>query len=73
MTTASETHSYTLCFFGLLDVFFLEDYCSAGTRLKVGEETFILSNLNADQAGLLSVNRNLPNLGRTLISLSLET
>lgn len=73
MTTASETHSYTLCFFGLPDVSFLEDYSLAGTTLTVGENTFTLSNLNADQAGLLGVIRSLLNLGRTLISLSLET
>jgi hypothetical protein len=69
MTTASETHSYTLWFFGLPDVYFLEDYCPAGTTLTVGENTFTLSNLNADQAGLLGVIRSLLNLGCKPISL----
>ncbi len=73
MTTASETHSYTLRFFGLTDDSFLEDYCPTGTTLTVGENTFTLSNLSADQARLLGVIRSLLNLGCTLISLSLET
>ncbi len=73
MTTTYETHSYTLRFNGLSDDSFLGDYCPAGTTLTVGENTFTLSNLRADQAGLLGVIRSLHNLGCTLISLSVET
>lgn len=73
MTTTSHSYVYTLSFYGLSDDSFLGDYCPTGTTLTVGENTFTLSNLSADQAGLLGVIRSLHNLGCTLISLSLET
>lgn len=72
MSATSETQRYTLRCCGSPDATFLADYCPAGTTLTIDQNTFILANLRADQAGLIGIIRSLHNLGCTLLSLSTE-
>jgi len=71
MLTAADEHIYTLKFSGTLADDFLAGYCPEGTRLTVESNTFTLSNLCTDQAGLLGIVRSLHNLGYVLLSLSI--
>ncbi|RCK73706.1 MAG: hypothetical protein ANABAC_2779 [Anaerolineae bacterium] len=71
MTQASKSHRYTLKFSGTIDEAFLADYCPAGTRLIPDEDTFVLSNLYSDQAGVLGILRYLHNYGCVLMELSI--
>ncbi len=73
MTKISETHLYTLRFSGTLHESFLIDYCPLGTELTLDEDTFVLSNLRSDQAGLLGMLRYLHNHGCILTELSIKT
>lgn len=72
MTTASDAHVYTLHFSGAPEDEFLGDYCPAGTTLTLGENTFSLSNLCADQAGILGIIRRLHNKGCILLELEIS-
>ena len=67
MTTAADRHTYTLKFFGTPRDDFLGNYCPEGTRLILESDTFTLSNLCIDQAGVLGIIRSLHNLGYTLL------
>jgi hypothetical protein len=69
MTTAADSHTYRLKFSGAPDDDFLADYCPAGTTLTIGMDTFTLSNLRTDQAGVLGIIRSLHNFGCTLLEL----
>jgi hypothetical protein len=72
MNTSTDTHLYTLHFSGAPGEDFLADYCPAGTTLTVDERVFTLSNLCADQAGVLGIIRSLHNLGCTLLELEFK-
>ena len=69
----ADSHIYTLKFSGAPDNDFLANYCPAGAKLIVESNSFTLTNLCVDQAGLLGIVRSLHNLGCTLTSLSVET
>lgn len=70
--TTTDTHIYTLHFSGAPGEDFLADYCPAGTTLTVEKDAFILSNLRADQAGVLGIIRSLHNFGCTLLELEFK-
>lgn len=72
MTTTSDAHLYTLLFSDKPEDDFLASYCPAGTTLTVGENTFTLSHMCADQAGVLGIIRHLHNLGCVLQKLEIE-
>ncbi len=72
MTTVTDTHKYTLHVSGTLGENFLAHYCPAGTVLTIGKDTFILSNLRTDQAGMLGIVRSLHNFGCTLLKLKID-
>ncbi|MFQ3684672.1 hypothetical protein [Roseiflexus sp.] len=72
MMTVSDTHVYTLHFFGTLRDDFVTDYCPAGTALTMNERTFTLINLRTDQAGMLGILRHLHNSGCLLLALAIE-
>ncbi len=72
MITTADPNTYTLKFSGAPDDDFLAGYCPEGTRLVVERNTFTLSNLRTDQAGVLGIIRSLHNLGYVLLSLSTE-
>ncbi len=70
MTSAADTHSYTLRISGTIDADFLASYCPTGTTMTIHDGFLTLSNLRTDQAGILGIIRQLHNFGCLLFSLS---
>jgi len=70
MFSATDVHTYTLTFAGVLDDDFLTSFCPEGTVATAVDQHTTLTNLCTDQSGIIGVIRRLHNLGCTLISLS---
>ncbi len=61
---------YTLKLSGTLEDEFTSSYCPAGTVLIYENGTTSLSNIRADQSGIIGLIRHLHNLGCTILSLN---
>jgi len=72
MFSATDVHVYTLTFAGVLDDDFLTSFCPEGTVATAVDQHTTLTNLRADQSGVIGVIRRLHNLGCTLLYLSAE-
>lgn len=72
MLSATDVHIYTLTFAGVLDDDFLVSFCPEGTVATAVDQHTTLTNLRADQSGVIGVIRRLHNLGCTLLYLSID-
>lgn len=70
MLPDTDMYIYTLSFTGVLDEDFLASFCPEGTVATAVAHRTTLTNLRADQAGVIGVIRRLHNLGCTLVYLS---
>jgi hypothetical protein len=61
--------SYRIRLRDRVDEEFVAAYCPAGTRLTCEGDATCLSNIRADQSGVLGLVRHLHNLGCTIVAL----
>lgn len=69
MISTTDAHVYTLTFAGAVDGDFLASFCPEGTVATAVNHHITLTNLRADQSGIIGVIRRLHNLGCTLLAL----
>jgi hypothetical protein len=69
MFSTTDIHDYTLIVAGEMDDDFLASFCPEGTVATAGNHHTTLTNLRADQSGIIGVIRRLHNLGCTLLAL----
>jgi hypothetical protein len=69
MLSTTDIHDYTLVIAGAVDDDFLVSFCPEGTVATAVNHHTTLTNLRADQSGIIGVIRRLHNLGCTLLAL----
>jgi hypothetical protein len=72
MFSTTAVHTYTLTFAGAVDEEFLASFCPEGTAATAVNHHITLTNLRADQSGIIGVIRRLHNLGCTLLELRIS-
>jgi hypothetical protein len=72
MFSTSDVHAYILSFAGVMEDDFLASFCPEGTVATVVDDHTTLTNLRADQSGIIGVIRRLHNLGCTLLELRIS-
>lgn len=68
----NQTSLHTLIVAGALEDDFLTSFCPEGTAATAVNQRTTLTNLRADQSGIIGVIRRLHNLGCILLFLSTE-
>jgi len=68
-TSQHDQHVYRITLRDPIDAEFVEAYCPPETVLACEGGAAILSNLHADQAGIVGLVRHLHNLGYTILAL----
>ena len=71
-TSQQDQQVYRITLRGLIDEEFVETYCPPETVRTCEGGAAILSNVHADQCGIVGMTRHLHNLGCTLLSLETE-
>jgi hypothetical protein len=72
MLSTTDVHVYTVNFAGTVDEDFLVSFCPEGTVTTAVNQRTTLTNLRADQSGVIGVIRRLHNLGLTLLELRIS-
>jgi len=72
-TSQQDQQVYRITLRGRIDEEFVEAYCPPETVLACEGGAAILSNIHADQSGIVGLARHLHNLGCTLLSIETET
>lgn len=68
-TNETDLRTYRITLRGRVDDEFVAAFCPAGTQLTCAGETTCLSNICADQSGIVGLVRHLHNLGCTIVAL----
>ena len=68
-TSQQDQRVYRITLRGQIDAEFMEAYCPPETVLAGEGGAAILSNIHADQAGIVGLVRHLHNLGYTILAL----
>ena len=68
-TSQQDQRVYRITLRGRIDEEFVEAYCPPETVLACEGGAAILSNIQADQAGIVGLVRHLHNLGYTILAL----
>jgi hypothetical protein len=68
-TSQQNQRIYRITLRGPVDEEFVAAYCPAGTALTCDGDAANMSNIQADQAGIVGLVRHLHNLGYTILAL----
>ena len=67
-TSQQDQRVYRITLRGRMDEEFVAAYCPAGTMLTCDGDTACLTEIRADQAGIVGLVRQLHNLGYTILA-----